>query len=260
MDLQRYKGVVKRVYDKSSGQPFEAFFDRLIESLEIAAEIAGDVPDITRTTAPAPARDAAPVIPISIGTNSIKSNPEDYKGALLLSVTPPPVAGADDAPDDDVDYWESKPRKGDGCARLEAKLKEILPVSITVELPGFDKPIELSRGIGSPGIRFVHVSYTIPGDPLGPRVTLMTSNKEINPEEILRDIVSQCSTMYSKEKRKIEPRVGPPPPPPSSADMARMLERDRKAQQPNDGLTGTDAQLAAEDARVWSQNRSPRWQ
>lgn len=244
MDLDKYKGVIRRVYDKYSGQPFEAFFTGLVTSMEIAQDLMGET---------------GAVSPVSLVTQSvsIKTSP---RMPISLSVNaPPPVADSadDDAPDDDADYYESRPGKGDGANKLQAKLQQILPLSITVDVPGILEPLTLVRGVGSPGNRFVHVSYTLPGDQQGPRCTIMTSQRDIDPVAIIRDMEVQAKATYSKEKRVIHPHAAPPPPPPTAQDLQAMLDRDRRAQ-PNTPLTHEDHELAKE----WEQSRSasPRWQ
>lgn len=260
MDLEKYRPVIKLVLARHAGETPEQISDKLIESLEIAAALSGEI-------APPQAPETR-IQKVSIET-SPQSQPKPQpaqKGAVILSVAPP-VAGTgesgEDAPDADVDYWESRPGKGDGCTRLEQKLKSILPVSITLKVPGVDKPIELVRGIGSPGLRFVHVSYTIAGDTLGPRYTVMTSQKDIDAQAILDDIASQAAVSYSAEKRTIEARPGPPVQPPSGREMQEALERDMRSRDPrdrSDGLSGDEARLAAEDAKHWGGQRGVRWQ
>lgn len=252
MQLDKYKGVIKRVYERSAGQSFESFYAKLSESLEIAAEVMGD-PSVSIETLP-----AATSTPVTYIDKMRAPVADPFKGALLIS-SAPPVAGADetgDAVEDDIDYYESKPGKGDGANRLQQKLQSLMPRSITVKLPGFDDPLTLNCGIGSPGLRFVHVNYTLIGSQeLGPRVTVMTSQKDLDPDAILRDIVSQATAMYSKEKRVIVPHATAPQAPPSNQDLQNMLVRDR-ANQPS--ISSEDV----EDARNWASNRSsnPRWQ
>ena len=267
MQLDKYKGVIKRVYEKNPGASFEDLYSRLIDSLEIAADLLGDksvlieTPDLSLGRIHSDSVQAAKLAdnrrPVtSISGASISSAPADpFKGAILIS-SAPPVAGADqgdDAPEDDVDYYESKPGKGDGAERLQQKLLGIMPRTIEVKLPNFDEPMTLVCGIGSSGLKFCHVNYTLQGShEMGPRVTIMTSQKEIDKESILKDIIAQAASMYSKERRVLQPKVTPPQPPPSSQDLQNMLNRDRQNQAP---ISQEDAKLAKE----WESSRSPQW-
>lgn len=265
MQLEKYKGVIRRVYEKHSGLPFEEFFAKMTDSIEIAAEIMGEnslsntVSIETYAHSNLTGMEKLKYEGELRGMRAVSSqapSADPFKGAILIS-SAPPVAGAiesgAEAEDDDVDYYESKPGKGDGANRLQQKLQSIMPRSITVQVPGIDTPLTLSCGIGSPGTKFAHVNYCIPGDTLGPRVTVMTSQKDLSPEEILKDIVAQAAAMYSKEKRVITPRSLPASPPPSNQELEQMLARDRSNQAP---VSQEDHKLAGE----WSQSRSPRWQ
>lgn len=255
MELDNYKNVIRRVYDKCEGQPFEVFYDRLIDSLEIAADLMG-------TTAVAPPR-TRPSQSLAIPVRQ-ETKADPFKGAIILSAAPP-VAGATESEDDtaeEVDYWETKPGKGDGCNRLESKLKSVLPLSIEVQLPGFDKTLTLNRGVSGPGVKFVNVTYTLAGSQeAGPRYVCMTGMKpeSIDADAIMADILSQATAMYSKEKRTIVPHAAPPQSMPSSQELQRMLEKDRREQGPNDGVSGEDAVLARQEAQQWSQSRPERW-
>lgn len=260
MDLTIYQNVIRRAYNNSGGD-FDVFYTKLIDSLEIASDLMGTI----ATTAPRAtgvAGKSSLIIPAS--NASLKETAPAPKRAVILSAAPP-VAGADESEegDDDIDHWESKPGKGDGCNKLETYIKSILPISITIQLPGFDKPLELSRGVGGPGMKFVYITYSIPGSQeMGPRYTVMTSQRaySIDKDEILADIADQATAMYSAEKRQIVPHAAPSPGMPSAQELDRILQRDRAAQQPNDGVSGDDARQAAENAREWATNRSPRWQ
>ncbi len=253
MQLDKYKGVIRRAYDQTTGRDFEEFWASMMQKLEIAADLMGDI----ELQAPPPIRQA---VPVSIETlrkaQPALAQPAPITGAIILSAAPP-VAGADtseDAPEDDVDYYESKPGKGDGAERLQQKLLSMMPKSITVQLPGFDEPLILNCGVGSPGLRFCHVNYTLQGSQeMGPRVTIMTSQKDIVPDLILKDIVAQAQAMYSKEKRVLQARTPAPQPPPSSQDLQNMLARDRANQPP---VSHEDVELQKE----WASSRSPRWQ
>lgn len=262
MELEIYKNVIRRAYDKSAGQPFEVFYEQLVVSLEIAADLmsGAGISSNSPNHARVPVKSSI-IIPASSAAKQTATAP---KRAVILSVAPP-VAGADesDEGDDDVDHWESKPGKGDGCNKLETYLKSILPISIKLQLPGFPEPLELSRGVGGPGLKFVYITYSIPGSQeMGPRYPVMTSMRaeSIDKDAILTDIADQATAMYSTEKRQIVPHATPSPGMPSAQELDRILQRDRASQQPNDGVSGDDAKLAAKDAREWSENRSPRWQ
>lgn len=261
MELEIYKNVIRRAYDKSTGEPFEVFYTRLVDSLEIAADLMGT----SATTAPRSPVKSSMIIPATSNMMppAINTTPTP-KRSVILSVAPP-VAGADesDEGDDDVDHWQSKPGKGDGCNKLETYLKNMLPVSIKLQLPGFAEPLELSRGVGGPGLKFVYITYSIPASQeMGPRYTVMTSMRaeSIDKDMILNDIADQATAMYSAEKRQIVPHATPSPGMPSAQELDRILQRDRASQQPNDGVSGDDARRAAQDAQEWASTRSPRWQ
>lgn len=256
MELEIYKNVIRRAYDKSAGEPFEIFYTRLVDSLEIAADLMGT----SATTAPRIPVKSSIIVPATTAVDKLPAP----KRAVILSAAPP-VVGADDSgeDDDDVDHWESKPGKGDGCNKLETYLKNMLPVSIKLQLPGFAEPLELSRGVGGPGVKFVYITYSIPASQeMGPRYTVMTSMRaeSIDKDVILNDIADQATAMYSAEKRQIVPHATPSPGMPSAQELDRILQRDRAAQQPNDGVSGDDARRAAQDAQEWASSRSPRWQ
>ncbi len=259
MELDIYKNVIRRAYDRSAGETFEVFYARLVESLEIAAELMGGAGFSTNQTTPSLKAFPSKGL-IEMPPPSAPAKPR----AVLISAAPP-VAGADESEenDDDVDHWESKPGKGDGCNKLEAHLKSLLPISITLQLPGFAQPLELSRGVSGPGLKFVYVTYSIPGSQeMGPRYTVMTSRRaeSLDKDAILNDIMEQATAMYSSEKRQIVAHVTTSPGMPSAQELDRILQRDRAAQQPNDGVSGDDARQAAENAREWAANRSQRWQ
>lgn len=279
MDFSRYRGVIKMVLAKHAGKAPEEITDELLKSIEIAQALAEaiEIPDreirqvLNKTQGP---NTAAKPFDDYLGAKERERKPpgkasspigsEPGQGKIILISSAPPVAGIDEndvSGEDDIDRWESKPGRGDGCARLQSKLQSVLPRSLTVQLPGFDQPLTLVCGIGSPGIRFVHVSYTIPGDTLGPRYTVMVSQKpeDIDPDAIVDDILKQAAAFYSKEKRTIQPAPLAPIPPPSNQDLQRMLERDRKAQMPNDGLSGDEAKKASEDAAEWGRTRPQQW-
>lgn len=261
MQLDKYKGVIKRVYAKaySDNLSFEEFYAKLIDSLEIAADLMGDI----ELAAPASKTVSIETVNktrqrvISDGfPDSLKTTPVDpFKGAILLS-SAPPVAGAcedDDTPEDDIDYYESKPGKGDGANRLQQKLQSVMPQSIQIKLPGFDEPLTLVCGIGSPGTKFAHVNYSLQGShEMGPRVTVMTSKKDIDPDAILKDIIEQAGAMYSKEKRVLQPHAAAPQAPPTNQELQNMLARDR-ANQP--AVSSEDTELAEE----WRQSRGVQW-
>ncbi len=243
------------------GESPEAVTGELIKSLHIAQLIAGEIKD------GAPAKESAPVL---FAPPKVVRSAEDGQPASLTifakvdhlrdeNNAAPPVAGASAAPenetDPDADYWESRPGAGDGCQRLTSHLRQYLPPSLSLPLPGFDQPLELVLGIGSPGLRFVHVSYSLPGDPLGTRVTLMTSQKTADPAAIVADITAQAAAIYSKEKRVLQPAPIPRLQPPSTQDLQNMLNRDRQQQ------SQAPDQDAARIASQWAQDRhrSPRW-
>ena len=257
MDLEKYKPVITLVLNRHAGESPEVITEKLLESLEIAAALSGDTTkSIPKVSIETPRQVRLPAPHAAAKPNR----------AVILSVAPP-VAGAEessgDNPADDVDYWESRPGKGDGCRNLEAKLKSLLPQTITLKLPAIEQPLMLVCGIGSPGIRFVRVNYTIAGDSLGPSYLIQTSQKDIDVEAILKDISEQAAAFYSAEKRTIESRPGPPVQPPSGREMQEAMERDMRSRDPrdkSDGLSGDDARLAAEDAKQWGQGRGPRWQ
>lgn len=255
MQIEKYKGVIRRVLVKYAGQSPELITEKLIESIEIAQEIAGDV-EIMST----PQRINFPSVLIETSRSDIQAaTGTPARGPVLISSAPPVAGAGDSADDDDVDHWESQPGKGDGARRLEQHLNSVLPLSITLGIHGIEDPLTLVRGVGSPGMKFVHVSYTLPGDTVGPRCTIMTSQKTVNPDAIIEDIKTQAGASYSKEKRTITPRALPPQSPPTSSELQQMLDRDRRSQSHNDGLSGDEAALAREDADSWTQNRSPRW-
>lgn len=257
MDLEIYKGVIRRAYEKSTGEPFEVFYTRLVDSLEIAADLMGGAGISTQ-----PVQQRAPVKSNMILPASTPSAPAPRRAVIISAA--PPVAGADESEeeDGDVDHWESKPGKGDGCNKLETYLKSILPISLKLQLPGFEQPLELSRGVSGPGLKFVYITYSIPGSQeMGPRYTVMTSMRaeSLDKDVIINDIADQATAMYSAEKRTVVPHATPSPGMPSAQELDRILQRDRAAQGPNDGVSGEDAQLAKQDAKEWSDNRSPRW-
>jgi len=258
MDLTRYQGVIKMVLAETQGRSPDEIYLELQRSMKIAAMIAGE------TTAPAQniadyyyqanaarSQAPAPVLPM----------PVNKPGPVLVSAAPPVADAGESEESGDVDYWESKPGKGDGCTRLETAIKKALPSSIKVQLPGFPEPLELVLGVGGPGIKFVNVSYTIPGDSMGPRFVLMTSQKDFDKDAIVSDIIQQAGACYSKEKRVIVPKAPPPSPMPTSQDMQRMLNQDRQRLQgdPNDGLSGDEAMRARDDAKQWSNSRPAQW-
>ena len=258
MELSTYTKVIKAVLIRNGVADPEAVVSEIVSGIEIAQAIMGDVTPVTTR----PQKVASQTRGAAIKTLPLKVNSKPASGIILFAA--PPVAGTEDLPEaeEDIDYWESKLGKGDGCNRLQAKLQSLLPQSITVKVPAVDEPLTLVCGIGSPGVRFVHVNYSVPGGEMGPRVTLMTSMKpeSIDVNKILEDIAEQACAIYSKEKRTIQPHAGPPPPQLTSQDLDRILARDRAAQQPNDGVSGKDAVDAAEAAAEWGRNRSVRWQ
>ncbi len=163
----------------SAGETFEVFYGRLVESLEIAAALMDGSGFSSNTTSPAP-RVTSPANKalIEMPPPSMPSP----KRAVLISAAPP-VAGADESEenDDDIDHWESKPGKGDGCNKLETFLKSILPISIKVQLPNFAEPLELSRGVSGPGlIKASHVRLMAKGAIV---FALANPVPEIMPEE-----------------------------------------------------------------------------
>ena len=285
MQLNKYKGVIRLVLERNAGRSASEITDELFKSLEIAQALVGEIDVMPNVSIETPAR------PMSINTGLSTDrgytgfgddyDPEIVKnfreltreesnallgikersGPVLVSAAPPVAVDGEYevSEDDDVDYWESKPGKGDGCQRLQTKLQQLLPASIELQLPGFSQPLKLVLGIGSPGIKFVHVNYTIPGDSLGPRYTIMTSQKNIDPDVIVKDIMNQAAAFYSPEKRVIVPRTTPAPALPTSQELEAMLARDRKAQQQNDGLSGDEARDAVKDAEIWRSNRSVGW-
>jgi len=236
------------VLTKTAGKSPEEQTSEILKSLEIAQALAGELESLILSK-PAPEK---------ISEKSHVSIETPKSQALLIS-TAPPVAGADlsDQPDDDMDYYESRPGKGDGANRLQVKLQAILPTSITVQLPGFDEALTLVRGISSPGLKFVHVTYSAQGSiEQGPRVVIMTSQKDIDVNNILKDITTQAGAMYSKEKRTLQPRAIPKIDPPSNQDLQEMLNRDRRGQGNNLPVSSEDVEISKE----WAQSRSPRWQ
>ena len=246
------------VLEKNAGKSASEITDELFKSLEIAQALAGEVDVFPSVSIETPQPDV--VISKPVFDPMVTEYPSK-RGPVLVSAAPPVAVDSERevSEDDDVDYWESKPGKGDGCQRLQTKLQQLLPASIELQLPGFSQPLKLVLGIGSPGIKFVHVNYTIPGDSLGPRYTIMTSQKNIDPDVIVKDIMNQAAAFYSPEKRVIVPRTTPAPALPTSQELEAMLARDRKAQQQNDGLSGDEARDAVKDAEIWRSNRSVGW-
>jgi hypothetical protein len=153
------------------------------------------------------------------------------------------VAGTEEEAQE-TEHWTTE--------RLKAHLESILPMSITVEVQGIPQPITLVRGISSPGVRFCFITYWIPGQDMGPRVTAMTTQQEFDKDAILADIAQQAGAMYRNEKKRVEPRLGAAPPIPTEADIARLAIN-------GDSVNGDDAMKAREDAAVWAANRSQRW-
>lgn len=259
MDLANFRPVIRMVLARyMESESADTVTSELIQSIEIAQALLGgaSAPSTPRNVSTETSRKRQPLISAISkpkGTSTVTNNV--FKGAILIS-SAPPVAGADQAVEDDTeDHWESKPGKGDGCNNLQSKLQSIMPKSITVQVPGMDEPITLNCGIGGPGLNFVHVNYTIPGSPeAGPRFTVMTSQKpeSINKDAILEDIVTQAAAMYSKDKRVIVARAAPPLQEP---DLARAMALDRSAQ---DQQTPIDPKFAG-IAAGWGNSRDPKW-
>ena len=258
LNLDTYRGVIKMVFAANVANSPEVFYDELVRSIQVAEALLGDM---GRVTTPALAKSLGK--PARLDTAIAKIQ----KKAVLLSATPPPVAGIEDTSEeteDDRDYWETKPGKQDGCNRLETKLKSVLPETIKIEVPGVEQPITLVRGVGGPGLKFVYVTYSIAGDSLGTRYTLTTSIKPdaLDPEAIIADIIDQAAAIYSGEKRTIVPHVTEKPFIPNDQHLAQMLARDRQSQKPNDGLSPDELKQAGDDARSFQSARenSARWQ
>lgn len=262
LNLDPYRGVIKMVFAANAAKSPEVFYEELDRSIQVADALLGDM---GRTTASS--RTSTVVKALGKPARLDSAIAKIQKKAVLLSATPPPVAGVEDTDEeteDDRDYWETKPGKQDGCNRLETKLKNILPASIQIEVPGVDKPIELVRGVGGPGLKFVYVTYAISGDSLGTRYTLTTSIKPeaLDPDAIIADIIDQAAAIYSGEQRVIVPHVTEKPFIPNDQHLAQMLARDRQNQKPNDGLSQDELKQAGEDARSFQNARenSSRWQ
>lgn len=269
-ELDKYNGVIKMVFEANAGNTPEQFFEELKQSIRIAEVLVASAMNPTPATS-RPTLVSAPKKLIAVG--AVRSNlPKlDTKKAILISAAAPPVAGiedtADDTPEDDADYWETKPGKQDGCNRLETYLKKTLPANITVKVPGVENPLELIRGVGGPGLKFVYVSYTLAGDPQGPRYTCMTSMKpdsdEVKAQTIIDDVIAQAAAVYSGEKRTIQPHVTEKPFTPTNSDLQAILDRDRKAQNPDNpfhGLDQDEAKKAQDDANYLRSQRSAQFQ
>lgn len=258
IDLDKYKGVIKMVVAKYPGADPALITDEILKSIEIAQAIAGEIPEPTRN-----------VSVNMLSPYKLEEPPplkETPRRATLLSVVPP-VAGAGESSqesEDDVDYYESKPGKGDGANRLQVIIQNMLPASIQVQIPGIEKPLTLVRGVGSPGIRFVYINYTMPGDTMGCRYTVMTSQKHIDTDVILADIVSQAEAFYSAEKRTLVPHAPKLDLMPTSQDLDEVMKRDRQRLNPHNPmaeLSQDEAKLASEDAKAFQSAResNPRW-
>ncbi len=284
MELERYRSVIQMVLRKHVGADAERVTGDLIQTLEIAQALVGEMratqplpmARATGSTGTQPVFDAIP--PGAARTSSVvqvlsKTLPDRDLSIGIIDPAPvpgsertlwmpgqaaaPPVALRPDQtqadPPPDIDYYESEPGKGDGCLRMRERLSSLLPLSVSVAIEGIAEPLMLERNISTPGLKFVHVSYSLAGDQaLGPRVTLMTSQRYIDPGAIIKDITAQAMAVYSKEKRVLTPRVPQRIEPPSSLEMQKMLDRDRAAQSP---ITQEDAKIAQE----WASRRGPDW-
>ncbi len=265
------------VLERNAGQPAGTIAAELMKSIEIAEVLMGGMGKTTSGTANLVTTQPLPGFPNPASASYVKppATVTTYSPSLGHPLNPvitsaPPVAmgnAAQTGPESDperyidIDYWESKPEAGDGTQRLSAFLQKSLPQTITVTPPGVDTPIDLVRSMNSPGARFVHVAYTLAGDTVGPRVTVMTSTPPGNLnrqalQALLDDIAAQAAATYSKEKRVIIPRAVQPIAPPTGADMQRMLDRDR-ASQAATPVTQDDARVAQEWAR--DREKSVQW-
>ena len=258
MDINKYKGVIRMVLAESVGEKADALAEELVRSIKIAQALSGEI-TIAATQRPANPLHAAGSSLQNVPSGIAAVDPQALRPApkaTLISFAPPVVGANEEEPEDsDIDYWETKPGKGDGGNRLQVYLQKILPRSIKVQLPNMDREIELVCGIGTTGLKFVHVNYSIPGGEMGPRYTVMTSQKaeSLDRDAILNDIMEQAAACYSATKRVVTPNAPPPSAPPSNHDLSMMMQRDRMAQPT---ITQEDQDIAKE----FEAQRSPRWQ
>ena len=119
-----------------------------------------------------------------------------------------------------VEYWVT-------LDSLVEEVRRVMPEAIEIDLPGFDKPVKLSRKItqGPPvteGVKFLRLQYLPEGSPDGPSVLCKTSDKAVDINAILSEIQAGAVAQFSPTQRKVGPHT-PYVRPPSLDELRAMM-------------------------------------
>lgn len=183
------KPIILKALKKShsNGENMEQVANRIVEYIDVALDLSGE--QVLDTTRPAPKSNVV-IMPT---TRVIDDEPEE--------ILPPPkvMAGGKE-----VHYRTVE--------EIRKTLDSYAPPNLTVQPPGFEKPLSINRIINTPpnGLNFVKLMYTPDGQPDGPSVIFTTTEPELNIQKALVEIKQQATMMYSAERRVITPRSTPP--------------------------------------------------
>lgn len=239
MEPSKFKEVIKVVLEDNGVDNAESITQEIVRSLRI-------IERTSRQTEPAPEEPTRKET-ASPGDRAIARSKEK-SGVVLIEA--PPVAGYksnSDEPEEPTEYWSTD--------KLRSHLANILPPSIDVPVDGIGE-VNLVRNISSPlvGMPFVSVTYSIPGQGEGPRLNVMTTQKNVIAKPIVEDVMEQAKCLYSKEKRVVVAKITPYQAP-SMSDIMRMATPGSKF----DGDSGGDAK-SREEAAEWAASRGGTFQ
>lgn len=199
MELSAYRKVIAGTIARFGGLDPDELAGKILERVEMAMEIAGDVPV---EAAPPPA------VAVSYRTKERPAPklvlPETEGGIIIGEAPPSPIlSGMKGEGEPEIEYWQ--------VTDLRDALSRELPASIRIKVPGVPDPIELVRyfelppqvefkpGVVGYAMKWVKACYRIGGQSLGPGVIIPTTVKEFDRDQILSDISSQAAAWYRKE-------------------------------------------------------------
>lgn len=145
-----------------------------------------------------------------------------------VRIISPGGAALNDAPEMPVEHWLT-------LDSLVDEVRRVMPATIELDLPGFDKPLQLQRKItpGPPvteGVKFLRLQYLADGSPDGPTVLCKTSDTTVDVEALLGEIQAGAVAQFSPTQRTVTPNTAYVRPP-SLDELQKMMP----AQDPGPG-------------------------
>jgi hypothetical protein len=163
-----------------------------------------------------------------------------------VRIISPGGAAMNDAPEMPVEHWLS-------LDSLVEEVKRVMPATIALDLPGFDRPLQLQRRVtpGPPvteGVKFCRLQYLAEGSPDGPSVLCKTSDETVDVAALLGEIQAGAAAQFSPTQRKVTPNTAYVRPP--SLDELRSMMPARDPGPGKDEECDAKSRIAT-DQRTW---------